>query len=159
MQTLHCFILHYSADRDSEWPSHIAGHIKDTRIHLSTLNKLRKRSSGRKFRTTGCQKQAADIPQRLHLFVIISRGSFCPYSTPAVTSRSHGCQFTTRIVHTNFLHLLHSKVTVNDVSRRRCSDPLASVRVRLTSTLSLLTLLAESIFKRGCRCSGCPSTR
>lgn len=159
MQTLHCFNLHYSADRDSEWPSHIAGHIKNKCIHLSTLNKLRKRSSGRKFRTTGCQKQAEDIPQRLHLFVIISRGSFCLYSTPAVTSRSHGCQFTTRIVHTNFLHLLHSKVTVNNVSRRRCSDLLASVRVQLTSTLSLLPLLAESIFKRGCKRSGCPSTR
>lgn len=100
VQNLHCFNLHSSTDRDSERPLHTAGHIKETRMHLSTLNELRKWSSGRKFRTAGCQKQAADIPQRLHLFAIISWCSFCLYSPPAVTSPSHACQFTTRILRT-----------------------------------------------------------
>lgn len=55
------------------------------------------------------------------------------------------------VYHTDRAHQLSSfitlRLTVNDVSRCCCSDPLASVRVRLTSTLSLLPLLADLFLK------------
>lgn len=131
--------LYYSAHRDSGCSLHVIGHIGDTCIHIylkQAEKEFGKRILHHWLSETSCRHftKATFICYYLQGFLLSIFHPSCHQPKPWLS-----------VYHTDHAQELSSfitlRVTDNGVSRCRCSDLLASVRVWLTSTLSLFPLL------------------